>query len=295
MLPFPLARIFLLALTLPLIARSADAPGKPVATPPVPVPAFLDVTTFRVHVDGEEHKLIVTSGPNLLRIDEPADRYSILYNPTTDHYTGLEHSNYTYWQFAWADVHDAIEKSKRYENRLQQLNSENAASYHDAPNPSAETNAADASAVAPTISGDTSAYTWKMAGDRKRISGLDCVHWIGTILGGDNVDAWCVMGPLPAVQAALDQVRKINEPIALVPVRTLIPPFVYTVYDSLAKGGATPVQITWGDEQDKNQFIFLESRKREGKMSLFTVPNTYMKTTLVTMDGILDSQTEKKR
>ena len=164
-------------MTLPLTAWGASTlPTPKAATPPVPVPAFVDVSTFHVHLDGEEHKLIVTTSPILLRIDEPIDRYSLIYDPRTDHYTGLENSNYTYWQFAWADVHAAIEASRRYENRLQELNLENAASYRElAP---ADTNSSNASAAAPTIGNDNSGYTWRMATDRKRISGLDCTHWI---------------------------------------------------------------------------------------------------------------------
>lgn len=251
--------------------------------PPVALPLSLDVVTFRTHADGEEHKLIATLSPTFLRVDCPDDRYSVIYDSKNDSYTGLEHSNYTYWQFAWAEVHDAIESSKRFESRLRDLNNENAASYRTP----ASTNASS-SLSSPSLP-DNSGYVWKSTLEKKRIAGLDCVRWTGNTPTGESVEAWCVQGPIPQVQEALDRLRVINEPMALVPVRTLIPPFVYVVSDALAKGGNFPVQINWGGDV-KNQFTFVEARKRDGKPALFTVPNTYMKTTLATMDGIIDQK-----
>jgi hypothetical protein len=88
----------------------------------------------------------------------------------------------------------------------------------------------------------------------------------------------------------VEHLRTIDEPMALVPVRNIVPDFIFPVYDALIKGGVTPVLITWGSDQDKNHFQFVESKTRDGKLSLFTVPKLYMKTTLITMDGILNEQ-----
>ena len=84
--------------------------------------------------------------------------------------------------------------------------------------------------------------------------------------------------------------RKINEPMALVPVRTIVPDAIFPVYDALLKGGVTPLLITWGDEHNKNHFRFIEAKTRDGQLKLFTVPKLYVKTTLVTMDGMTDAQ-----
>ena len=88
----------------------------------------------------------------------------------------------------------------------------------------------------------------------------------------------------------MERLRAINEPMALVPVRTIVPDFVFPVYDALVKGGVIPILITWGGDRDKNQFRFVEAKTRDGKPGLFTVPKLYMKTTLITMDGIIDQK-----
>jgi hypothetical protein len=94
---------------------------------------------------------------------------------------------------------------------------------------------------------------------------------------------------MPKVHAAIAELRKVNEPMALVPVRTMVPDLVFPVYDALTKGGVTPVLINWGDDM-KNHFRLIEVKSREAKQGLFAVPNLYTKTTLITMDGMIDSQ-----
>jgi hypothetical protein len=271
----------LLAATLSALA--ADNKAQPVV-PPVATPAFLDVVSFEFRADGENHKVVVTTGPTLLRVDEPADGYSIIYNPQTDHYTGLEHRNYTYWEFSWPEVHAAVENSKRHEARLQELSNEGLSGDTSPP----ATNAA--SALSTSAVADDSGYVWRPTTDRKRIAGLDCVRWTGDTVSGESVEAWCANGPLPKLQAAIERLRAINEPMALVPVRTIVPDFVFPVYDALVKGGVTPVLIAWGGEKDKNSFRFIEAKTLDGKPGLFTVPKLYMKTTLITMDGIIDQK-----
>jgi hypothetical protein len=264
-------------------AQAADAPANP-APPPLAVPAFVDVVSFEFNADGENHKVVVTSSPTLLRVDEPDDGYSVIYNSQTDHYTGLEHRNYTWWEFSWPEVRDAVENSKRHEARLQELNIEGL--NDDASPPS--TNASDDASS--SVGSDDSGYVWQVTTDKKRIAGLDCVRWTGDTVSGENVEAWCYNGPLPKVQAAVEHLRAIDEPMALVPVRNIVPDFIFPVYDALIKGGVTPVLITWGSDQEKNHFQFVESKTRDGKLSLFTVPKLYVKTTLITMDGIIDQQ-----
>jgi len=218
-----------------LSAQAADNQTNSVA-PPVAVPAFLDVVSFEFQVDGENHKAIVTMGPTLVRVDEPEDHYSIIYNPQTDHYTGLEHGNYTYWEFSWPEIRAAVENSKRHETRLQELSNEGLSIDSHS---SAATNAPNAGFS--STSSDDSGYVWRATTDRK-------------------------------------------------PVRTIVPDFIFPVYDALAKGGVIPILITWGGDKDKSHFRFVEAKTRDGKLSLFTVPKLYMKTTLVTMDGLIDQQ-----
>jgi len=292
MLTFPRTNLFLLLTLFTALTASATQPEskpQPVKTTlPVAAPAFLDVVAFTVRVDGETHPLTVTMGPTLLRIDQPVDRLSVIYDSQADHYTGLEHSNYTYWEFSWPEVRALVETSQRYETRLRDLNSEGLSITP----PSTDTNAPGEASN--TIGSDNSGYVWRQTPDKKKVAGFDCNRWTGDTVSGESVEAWCYNGTLPKMQAAMERLRVINEPMALVPVRPVVPPLVFSFYDALIKGGVTPIVITWGGNRDKNSFAYVETKTRDGKSSIFTVPKTYMKTTLVTMDGMTNPTTPKK-
>jgi hypothetical protein len=277
----------LLRKPLPLfLFLSLAASGAFAADPPIPAPAFLDVIAFDFTADGEIHKVVVNTAPGLARVDEATEGYSVIYNPQADFYTGLEHRNYTYWTFSWPEVRASVEGSKRHEDRLQELGNEGLNADSDTPsllaNPASGTSAPAAS--------DDSGYVWHVTTDKKRIGGYDCVRWSGDSLSSPSVDAWCYAGPLPKVTAAIDQLRAMAEPMALVPVRNIAPDFIFPVYASLEKGGVTPLLINWGDGEDKNHFRFIEAKTRPGTMALFTVPKLYVKTTLITMDGMTSEQ-----
>jgi hypothetical protein len=290
-----------------LFAATTAKPAAPatIPTPPPVIPAVLDVVTFQVHDEDGNRKIVVTPAPGLLRVDVPDDGLSIIYHPASQFYIGLENRNYTYWEFSWPDVEAAVEGSTRYQTRLKDLGTQGLNGYMpdadgSAPSTNAPTdnpfaasdalmatNSTPASApAAPPASENVSGYIWKPVGDKKRIADIDCVKWTGESVSGSPVEAWCCMTPLPKVRDALARLREINEPIALVPVRSLMPAFVFEVVDDLAKGGVTPIDITWGDDEDKNHFALVSVKTREGRAKLFAVPSLYVKTTLVTMDGI---------
>ena len=277
-------RVLVVSLVLPILAARA-APALEPALPPVATPAFVDVVSFAFDAEGENHKVVVTNGPALARVDESTDGYSVIYNPQSDFYTGLEHRNYTYWQFSWPEVRDAVENSKRHEARLQELSNEGLTGDSD----TISTNAPDASSSAGGVS-DDSGYSWQPSTEHKRIADLDCVRWISDTVSGEHVEAWCYAGPLPKVQAAIERLRVMSEPLALVPVRNIVPDFIFPVYAALAKGGVTPLLINWGEGQEKSFFRLAEIKTRDGKPGLFSVPKLYVKTTLITMDGLTPQQ-----
>ena len=264
-------------------------------------PARLDVITFNMFTDGENHKMVVTLGPVLVRLDAIEDRYSVIYDPRSDDYIGLEHSNYTYWQFSWPAVKAKVAQSKRYEAHLRDLLSQGISSddlsSDSVPPP---TNSTDADTSLPSTAGtdsgnasssagsgpDNNNYIWKQTDEHKKIAGLDCIRWTGESVSNPDVEAWCYAGSIPVVRDAMEKIRAMNEPMALVPVRTLVPAFLFTVYDSIVKGGGTPILVSWGGDVEKNKFSFAKATTINNRPALFAIPKLYIKTTLVTMDGI---------
>jgi len=276
-------------LSAPARAANNNAP-----VPVMAVPATVETVGFDIHDDGDKRMLAVTLTPSILRIDIPSDGYSIIYDPRTEHYFGLENRNYTYWEFTWPAVRSAVETTPRYEMRMHDFvaSSADGDTANSSPSDLPQTDTTppstqlDTNATSAPASTDDSGYTWQATASKKRIAGFDCILWKGESLSGGSVQAWCYPGAIPSVNGALDQLRAVNEPVALVPVRNLVPDTVFMVDQALRKGGVTPVLITWGDEGNNNLFALTGIKRHEGKLSLFSVPKLYVKTTLITMDGI---------
>jgi hypothetical protein len=278
----------LLAATALAPIRAADAPRALPLNAPVGTPAYVNVLTFAYSGDNQNRKVIVTTSPTLVRIDEPDDRWSFLYNPATQFYTGLEHGNFTYWTFSWPEVRAAVEVSKRGEKRLQDMTLNGL----NSDNPSPETNA-PASAEPDTnalATGDDTGYVWKQTGDKKRIAGLECERWTGDSVSGENCAVWCYNGPLPKVTEAIACLRETDEPVTIVPIRTLVPDFIFPVFEALTKSGLTPVQINWGSDATAGMFRLVEEKTIPYNARTFSVPQLYTKTTLITLDGMIPEQ-----
>jgi hypothetical protein len=265
-----------------LSVRAADS-----SAPREAAPAFVEAVTFNVEADGDKRVITVVSAPGLARVDVPTDRMSFIYDAPTQHYTGLEHSNYTWWEFSWPEVRAAVQNSTRYATRLSDIGPELMAENNDGSALPSTTSATDPNASAAAASGsDDSGYVWHPTAEKKRIADFDCVHWIGETVAGETIDAWCTPGLLAPVEQSLKTLRAVNEPMALVPVRNLMPPLTFVAWDALTRGSVTPVLMTWGADEQKTRVALISVKQREGKLSYFQVPKLYVKTTLVTMDGI---------
>jgi hypothetical protein len=101
---------------------------------------------------------------------------------------------------------------------------------------------------------------------------------------------WCYNGPLPGITNAVACLRDTDEAITLVPIRTLVPDFIFPVYTALGKSGLVPVQINWGSGPDKGEFRLVDQKTRPYDAKLFAVPTLYRKTTLITLDGMIPEQ-----
>ena len=260
-------------------ATFLSAQAAPVKTQ-TPLPATLDAVTFEFKTDNQQHKTVVMSTPTMLRVDEPADGYSLIVDPVTQQYIGLEHRNYTWWNFSWPQVRDSVARNKPDTHLLDPGNYGINAGNPSTPQVPTST----------SLDEDDSGYVWRSTLEKKRVEGYDCVRWTGDTVSGENVEAWCYAGVLPKVEAAIAALHQISQPASLAAMRTVAPDLIFPVYHALAKGGVTPIQINWGDGQTHGTFRLTGVETREAKPALFAVPKLYIKTTLVSLDGLIDQQ-----
>jgi hypothetical protein len=281
-----LLRALALLLTAPAFLAPADKPA-PRAVP-IAQPAYVDVATFAYSASGANHKVVVTTGPTMMRVDEPAEDYSFIYNPATDSYIGLENRNYTYWEFSWPQLRDAVQNSKRYEKRLQDLGSDGLMG--DSVLPSTGATNSSASASASLDGSDGSGLVWKQGPGTRRVGGYDCTQWTGETLSGEDTVAWCYAGVIPKVTKIIAHLRIVNGPMALIALRQVVPDHIFTVYDALTRANLTPLAMSWGQGSEGGEFHLVKLETREPRPDVFAVPKLYIKTTLESMDGMTDDQ-----
>jgi hypothetical protein len=260
-----------IGLTAPLMSFAADAP-----------PVEAQRLEFEQVDFSDTRKINVTLTPDKIRVDQPQDKFSFIYDVSTKTYTGLEQRDAHYWSFNWPKVQAYVQNSKRYKRRLSDLNIEGYASYDilrpDAPEPLPE----------------SPQFVWKADNQTRKISGYDCQHWIGTSKAGKTIEAWCVEQRVGGLKESLDRLKEINEPMGMVAVRPVLPPEFFVVVDSLYKAEVSPVEIAWGPKEDRTRLTLVNIQRKTVPASLFEVPNTYLPTKLQALEGIVEDDKDKK-
>jgi hypothetical protein len=235
---------------------------------------------FQLREAGENKKISLILTPEKIRVDQPAEKFAAIYLAAGDKYTGLELRDATYWEFSWPEVQAVVQRSKRYERRLHDLNIEGMASY-DLTRP-------DPAESLP----ESPIYLWRPTGVKRKIGIYETAQWIGQSASAPSVEAWCVEKELPGLKLSLDQIKKINEPMALVPVRPILPAIAFRVVDSLFKAHVTPIEILWGDGGDRNRLTLTRLESKKMDLKSFAVPNTFRKVQLNALDGILENDSK---
>lgn len=264
--------LFVSGLLSPVLA--ADAP---------PLQAERMEFYLRDQVEGK--KIIVYLTPAKIRVEQPEDKFAFIYDVATQTYTGLELRDAHYWTFSWPKVQAHVQSSRRYQRRLQDLNIEGFASY-DITRPDA-----------PSSEPAAPQFIWRTGDKKKKIGEYECQLWLGENRGGKNLEAWCIEQRVGGLKENLDRLKEINEPMALVPVRPVLPPEFFVAVDSLYKAQVTPVEIAWGSVQDKSEektrLTLMGIQRKEISPALFEVPKTYLPSKLQALEGVSEDEGEK--
>jgi hypothetical protein len=238
----------------------------------------IDVLELEIREGGIPQRVTVWFGENKIRVDKPREKFAVLYDVAAEQYTGLEQRDYHYWQFSWPEVKAQAEKSRLFKRRLEDRSLEGLSSY-DLESRQTESSILPAAAL----------YVWKQTQLKKPLAGKTAQQWIGETRGLERVEVWSVSPVDEPLHAALERLKKVNDPLALAAVRPIVPFYVFPVFDSMKKGEGTPLEIYRGGEGKDRDFLrVIALRKQEGNPEkLFSIPSTYQKVPLSALDDIL--------
>jgi hypothetical protein len=230
---------------------------------------------FTVKEAGRTQKIQALVAADKIRVNQPDEKFALLYESAGQLYTGLELRDAHYWQFRWPEVEAAIRESRRYADRLRNLDIEGLASY-DLERPAANESAASSPPL----------YRWKPGGKKKRIGAYECELWLGQSEQAPAVEAWCVETQVPLFHELLERLREINEPMALAPLRPLLPPLYFVVAESLRKAGVTPVELSWTQHSSPSQVTFQGAGEKKTESGQWKIPEGYLKSEMGALEGI---------
>ncbi|HSI87123.1 MAG TPA: hypothetical protein VK970_25270 [Candidatus Methylacidiphilales bacterium] len=257
---------------------------------------------------GEKQKVLITLTEKGVRVDQPGMKFSCIYTPADQTYTGLEVRDARFWHFTSTDVQSIVSTANKgkarmdandYFSQTPQMpeapvtltmepgafepgNGRSAGGQRIRP----ATPASQAAAVPPVR------VQWEPTGKKKKIGKYDCEEWKGTSDEGQEVNAWVTPISLTAMRRDMDRVVPINKVMETVALRPLIPVAALQFIDALERSGQAPIEVTWGAlkqrERDRESWTFVQYTQSNVDLSLYKVPNTYLPIELVALQGLME-------
>jgi len=218
----------------------------------------MDQQTLRASWDG-----------TTLRIDQPDDRFAVLYREKEETFIGLELRDAMDWKFNWPALREALRRQKDQSRDLQQNlvtgdNSVNLLGNIQAPSHEEP----------PTV------VTWQVkAGSPGTWAG------IGSPRGTVEADTG---GTFPGLAAFWQRYAQAADIIRTVAVREMAPSDLLPVISTLPAGAQNVTTLRWYRNGEMAETLKVIPRTEPLDPAKFVVPGVFRETKLSTLEGLLD-------
>ena len=253
--------LLLLLAALPFPARAADV---------------VEVRTLLWQHGAERDKLVCAWDPvsGQMRVEMPDRRFGVIWREKDDFFTGLEERDAMYWEFSWPQISAAVGKHT------------GAASDFKEPIVDASAGALG-KAPAPVTETAPSAILWKM----KAMGDKDAV-WTGLVNATVDVEARVVPQPPAGLEMFWKRYARVADLMRLVAVREMGPgdltPLVAS-FVNMPEANRSPLALTWINGTTPTNVVTVADSKTVPRDPVrFAAPSGYQKTTLSTLEGLLE-------
>lgn len=236
----------------------------------------VEVRTLLWQHGSEKQKIVCAWDPasGQMRIEMPGRRFGVIWREKDDFFTGLEERDAMYWEFSWPQIAAAVGTRN------------GAAADFKVPIIAAEAGAVG-KAPAPITETPPSAIVWKMKG----MTDKDAV-WTGIVNATLDVEARVVPQPPAGLEAFWRRYARVADLMRLVAVRELGPPDLTPLVASfvnMPEADRSPVALAWiNGETTSNTLTLIETRQERRDPARFAPSSVYQKTTLSTLEGLLE-------
>ncbi|CAF0704215.1 hypothetical protein [Candidatus Methylacidithermus pantelleriae] len=242
--------------------------------------APLNCATLRETLFWQEngHKEAITlwvSGKQF-RVDRPAEALSVLFDPETERFTGLEHRDGRYWAFCWSK----IEKLCRNTEQAKEIMSVS-------PWPEERRSPPF---YPPSVQGpDRDLWHGKKLVWRPVPNGEKDQRFLWKAVDPErgSLEAWCVPSLSQEWQGIVGPVCRATRRLRIAVIRSLFPEKVITVWETLPLKAGQPVEVVW-TEPKKISARLIREVLTEPNPRLFQVPSNYVPTHLAALEGLED-------
>ncbi len=204
-----------------------------------------------------------------LRIDQPDDRFAVLYHEKDETFIGLELRDDFDWKFNWAALQVALQRQKDQTHDLQQnmLTGDNSVNLlGNIPAPSHE----EPSTVVSWQPKAGSTGTWTGTGSLR-----------GTVEASAG-------GTFPGLASFWTRYAKAADIIRTVAVREMAPSDLLPLVSALPEGARTITTLKWYRNGEMAETLQVTARSEPLDPSHFTIPPHFRETKLSTLDGVLE-------
>ncbi|WP_018290858.1 hypothetical protein [Verrucomicrobium sp. 3C] len=223
----------------------------------------------------EERLALLRRGP-YIRIDQPANLFSLIYNVELQSFLGLEHLDAHFWAFDWPTIRANTKASRENGWRL-----------HSDPFQEDPTLVPFTPPTLPArahVFHDLARFSWVRAPDRES-------RWIGRAETGEEAEILADRSEADhrlLLIAAAQQVKTLSQIFHFLLAREAWPEPALAIWLSLPEDAGIPQEMSWRhDNGDEGRLRLVNQLWREPTPDLFEAPRDYQRESLEEVEGFL--------
>lgn len=233
---------------------------------------------FLWKTDRKEERLSLIRRGTYIRIDQPANLFSLIYNVELQSFLGLEHLDAHFWSFDWPTIRSHTQASRENGWRLR------SDPFQEDPTIIPFSPSTPSSSPRATVLHDLTRFSWIREADRG-------VRWTGKSEGGEVAEA--LAGTQEGDHRAfwlstVEQLKTLSQIFHFLLGREAWPEPALAIWLSLPPEAGIPDAISWRKAEGGQGSLRLVSRKwTEPPSDLFAPPKAYQRENLEEIEGFL--------
>ncbi|MDD2677240.1 MAG: hypothetical protein PHP75_07225 [Methylacidiphilaceae bacterium] len=233
---------------------------------------------FLGKADRKEERLSLLRWGPYIRIDQPSNLFSLIYNVERQSFLGLEHLDAHFWLFDWPTIHAHTQANRENGWRLRSN------PFQEDPTLVPFVPSTLPASPRANVFYDLARYSWVPAPGKES-------RWIGHTETGQEAEILASRSPEDHrlfFVATAQQVKTLSQIFRFLLGREAWPEPALAIWLSLPADAGIPQEMSWRESNgDKGQLRLMAQQWNEPPKDLFTAPKDYQQESLEELEGFL--------